>query len=296
MLQSCAAFTLLLALSQASAVPKVPTVKLNNAVEMPVAAFAAQLWDDDTCKTATAAALQAGFRFVWSSALIGQSCQAAQGAAITASGLPRSELFMAGTVNTQGCGDMDSCKSQTATDAEGQFTALGVTQLDMLMLDYPAGSCDGIKGQWAAFEAILAAKRVRTIAVSNFSPDQIKCITANASSTAPSVNQMSYSVGNGGTVVADDGKLGVVVQAYSPLGGGSVVSNQACVDIGKQHNKSAAQVGLRWIYQTKATFATQSTNPAHLTEDIDIFDNFELSDAEVARLNQGVARSSHVVV
>merc|ERR1712061_524786 len=122
---------------------------------------------------------------------------------------------------------------------------------------------------------------------SNFSPDQLKCITVNTSAVVPSVNQMSYSVGNGGTVVSDDAKFGVHVQAYSPLGSGSVPSDPTCVDIGKAHNKSGAQVGLRWIVQSGAAFATQSTNAAHLAEDIDIFD-FTLSDSEMSRLNQGV--------
>lgn len=271
---------------QASAAPQVPTVKLSNGVEMPVAAFAANVWDDKICRSATAAALNVGFRFVWSSALIGSECQSAQADAIKASGLDRSELFIAGTVNTEGCSDRASCQSATAVGAEGQFTALGVKQLDMLMLDYPGGDCDGIKGQWAAFEALYTAKRVRTIAVSNFSPEQLQCITANASATVPSVNQLKYGVGNAGTIVADNAKFGVVVQAYSPLSGGAL-SKQDCISIGKAHNKSAAQVGLRWIYQTKATYATQSTNPDHLKEDVDIFDgSFVLSHAEMAKLSK----------
>merc|ERR1712086_1087265 len=79
------------------------TVELNNGVEMPALAFAANLWDAGTCKTATAAALDAGFRFVWSSALIGDACQTAQGQAINASSVKRGDLFIAGTVNSQGC-------------------------------------------------------------------------------------------------------------------------------------------------------------------------------------------------
>jgi len=262
------------------------TVRLNNGVVMPSLAFAANVWDAGTCKDATASALSAGFRFVWSSALIGQDCQEAQGAAIRASGLQRAELFVAGTANTQGCADASSCYQATHQAAEGQYTALNMSTLDMLMLDYPAGDdCGAIKGQWQAFEELYAAKRARCIAVSNFSPTQLQCITGNASATVPAVNQMPYSVGHGqDTVVADDAKLKVVVQAYSPLGSGSLASDPILKAIGAPYKKSAAQVALRWILQRNATVATQSTNPTFLKQDADIFD-FELSDADMAKLN-----------
>merc|ERR1712187_551403 len=158
--------------------------------------------------------------------------------------------------------------------------------LDMLMLDYPSkgAGCDGVLGQWRAFEEAYAAKKVRTIAVSNFSPEQLKCITANSSATVPSVNQMPYSVGHGAdTVIADDGALGVFVQAYSPLSGVDS-SDPLLTKIGAAHKKSWAQVALRWIAQRNATINTQSTKLSHLQEDVDIFD-FTLSEAEMSQLN-----------
>ena len=156
----------------------------------------------------------------------------------------------------------------------------------MLMLDYPAAdTCDGIVGQWAAFEELYTAKKVRTIAVSNFSPDQLRCITSNSSATVPSVNQMSYSVGHGhDTVVADDAKFGVRVQAYSPLGSGSLAGDSLLKQIGASHKKSAAQVALRWILQHNVTINTQSTHAQYLKEDVDIFD-FTLSEKEMSQLD-----------
>lgn len=262
------------------------SVKLNNGVDMPVLAFGANVWDADTCKSATTAALEAGFRFIWSSALIGAECQKAQGEAIKAQSIKREDIFISGTVNSQGCGDKASCQSQTKAAAEQQFTTLGVTYLDMLMLDYPAGSsCDGIVGQWNAFSEIYAQKRVKTIAVSNFSPDQMKCILSNTSAVVPSVNQMQYSVGHGhDTVVADNAKHHTVVQAYSPLGSGNLATDPMCERIGKAHNKSAAQVALRWILQHNATINTQSTHLEYLQQDADIFD-FELSPEDMKQLD-----------
>jgi len=264
----------------------VPTVKLNNGVDMPILAFGAQVWDADTCTNATAAALKAGFRFIWSSMLIGSPCQAAQWKAIQASSVALSDIFVGGTVNTQSCMGTTDCYLKTKAGAESQFQILAKKPLDMLMLDYPSGSagCDGILGQWKAFEEFYAAKQVKTIAVSNFSPEQFKCISMNASATVPSVNQMPFSIGHGtDTVIADDGVLGVFVQAYSPLSG--VDSSDALLaKIGSAHNKSWAQVALKWIAQRNATINTQSTKSGHLQEDVDIFD-FTLSSEEMMQLN-----------
>ena len=132
----------------------------------------------------------------------------------------------------------------------------------------------------------MRPKKVRTIAVSNFSPDQIQCILASKnSSVVPVANQMQYSVGHGhDTVVADNAKHGIIVQAYSPLGSGSLAGDPMLQKIGKAHNKSAAQVALRWILQHNATIATQSTNPAYLKEDADIFD-FALTASEMSQLD-----------
>jgi len=273
----------------------VPNVRLNNGVDMPVVAFAAQVWPSDTCKSATASALQAGFRFIWSSILVGQDCQSAQHDAITASGIARSQIFLAGTVNTQGCSGTDACYQNTKSDAAGQFQTLGSDTLDMLMLDYPASTdCDDIKGQWKAFEELYAAKKVRVLAVSNFSPEQLQCITANKTATVPAVNQMPYSVGHGSDpVVSDDAKSGVVVQAYSPLGSGSLADDSDCTRIGKPYHKSSAQVALKWILQRNVTIVTQSTNIAHLKGDLDLFD-FKLSDADMKVLNSRSDRSNQL--
>merc|ERR1719159_560187 len=117
-----------------SVVALAPTVKLSNGVEMPVLAFGANVWEPETCRNATSEALAAGFRFIWSSALIGEDCQRAQRAALEAAHV--SGVFLSGTVNTQGCETRAAC-------------------------------CPRLLGQWAALEELYPA-RARVIAVSNF--------------------------------------------------------------------------------------------------------------------------------
>jgi 2,5-diketo-D-gluconate reductase A len=270
------------AVAISSAVASETTVQLNNGIDMPVMSFAAQTWSSSVCKQATTDAIAAGFRFIWSSALIGSTCQAAQGEAIAETDVDRSELFISGTVNTGSCSGMDACYQQTKQDGDSQFTTLGQDKLDMMMLDYPARDCDGIAGQWKAFEELYSAGRVRSIALSNFDSDQLDCLGADA--TVPVVNQLHFSVGSSLTMVEENAKRGIVVQSYSPLDSGRLVSDADCASIGSAHGKSAAQVAFKWILQHNGTVATQSTNPQHLQEDLEVFD-FMLSDDELALLD-----------
>lgn len=260
------------------------TITLNNGLKMPRIAFAANVWDADTCKTATLAALEKGFRFVWSSALVGPSCQAAQAAAIAAANVSRSELFVAGTVNTGSCTSHDDCVQQTRDGAAAQLTSFGA--LEMLMLDYPSSSgCDGILGQWSALSDLYQDQKVGSIAVSNFGAAELQCLKGAA--VVPAANQMRLCVSCGDPVpiVTANAAAGhVTVQAYSPLGAGALLHDPLLQAIGKAHSKSAAQVAFRWLLQHNVTIATQSTNPAHLADDLAIYD-FELTSHEMSQLD-----------
>lgn len=158
--------------------------------------------------------------------------------------------------------------------------------MDMIMLDYPGKDCDSIQGQWRAFEEMLAAGKTRSLAVSNFSPAQLDCILQNRSATAPVLNQLPYLVKRyDGAAVVENARRGVLVQAWSPLGGGRLPlpASRACEEIGRGYGKSAVQVALRWIVQSGATFATQTKSQAHFVEDLDVFD-FQLTESEMQRL------------
>ncbi|CAK9085005.1 unnamed protein product [Durusdinium trenchii] len=157
----------------------------------------------------------------------------------------------------------------------------------MILLDYPAKDCETIRGQWKAFEEMLAAGQTKSLAVSNFSPEQLDCILANPDATRPVLNQLPYSLKNYDTkVVQDNAKRGVLVQAWGPLGSGSLglSASSTCEEIGIKYGKTAAQVALRWIIDTGATFTTQSKKKEHMQEDLDIFD-FQLTNEEVLQLS-----------
>jgi diketogulonate reductase-like aldo/keto reductase len=263
-----------------------PTVTLNNGLKMPIVSFGLQVVDDDTATTQVEQYLSVGGRNIFTSVLAGN--QAGVGKGIKAStSVARKDLFICGSVNSGSCSSADDCYTSTKSACADNLNALGLDYVDMIMLDYPSSGCDNIVGQWRAFEEMLASKKTLSIAVSNFSPDQLDCIVSNKTATVPSLNQMPYSVGSGASsVVADNAKRGgIIIQAYSPLGSGGLANDPDCTKIGKQYNKSSAQVALKWIAQTNATFSTNcGDSKDYMQEDLDIFD-FHLSDADMKVLD-----------
>lgn len=288
-----------LALAVSAGAAMTHTVKLNNGVMMPIASFGLQVVDDDTAAESVELAVRLGWRNIFTSVLANN--QPGVGRAIqnlTASKqVSREDLFVCGSVNSAGgCSDADpaGCMKATSDALKQNLADLQLDYLDMVLLDYPASSCPLIRQQWYAFEEAYRATPplVKSIAVSNFSPDQLDCILSDKAGVAPVVpalNQMSYSVGMGAdTVVADNAaRGGINVQAYSPLGGGRLVDDPTCTAIGQAHNRSAAQVALRWLVQHNATFSTNPGGPGderYFREDLEALD-FELTEEDMAKLD-----------
>jgi diketogulonate reductase-like aldo/keto reductase len=270
------------------------TVKLNNNISFGVASFGLQIYGNDKAQQLTTIALKAGFRNFFASVLAGN--QRGFGAAIRATHVPRSEIFVCGSVNTGDCHGMAQCKAETAKGCRDNLRDLGtaVGVLDMIMLDYPAHNCDGIKGQWAAFEAMLKSGTTKSIAVSNFSPEQLDCIVKDPTLTVPAVNQMPFSVSSDDSVLRANKQRGnIFVQAYSPLQSGRLVEDADCATIGRAHGgKSAAQVALKYILQKGAGFTTSALTASEFREDIGLFD-WALSKAEMAKLDARASGPGH---
>ena len=170
-----------------------------------------------------------------------------------------------------------------------------ITQLDMVMLDYPGPSDACIHGQWRAFEEMHAQGLVRSLAVSNFRPSQLDVICKGKDkATRPMVNQLPLCVGyhdNG--IIAANARRGVHVQAWSPLGNGRLTrfsrdapeAKELCTEIGRRYSKTPYQVALRFLTQLSASFTVEARSAEHFREDLNLFD-FELTTEEMAALER----------
>ena len=127
-------------------------------------------------------------------------------------------------------------------------------------------------------------KKVKAIGVSNFCQSCLSCLK-----DVPAVNQIQVHAGQGSKdpgpgLLSYCEQKGIVVQAYEPLAGGALATDAMCKAIGANHQKSAAQVALKWVLQRTPSLAVRAGSAAHLEQDLDVFD-FTLSASELAQLD-----------
>jgi len=261
-------------------------VVLNNKLSFQVASFGLQVYDDATAEELTKTSLEVGFRNFFASVLARNQKGFARG--FKASGVPREDVFICGSVLSNQATDFNSAYELTKRGCDENLKAFavgGIDYVDMIMLDYPCRDCDSIRGQWKAFEEMLASGKTKSLAVSNFSPAQLDCILQDKTATVPTVNQLPYAVGSfGPTDVEENRKRGIIVQAWSPLSSGSSKGKRVCKEIGQKYGKSGTQVELRWIVQSGATYSMQTKKRSHFEEDLNIFD-FQLTQEEMDKIS-----------
>ena len=97
-----------------------------------------------------------------------------------------------------------------------------------------------------------------------------------------------------GGILSYTKKLGTQLQAYSPLGDGTreLINGPLVSRIGAAHNKTGAQVSLRWVVKHGVPVSTKSTSTAHLKGDLDIFD-WDITDAEQSTLDNAMKPAGH---
>lgn len=255
--------------------PQIPHVTLNNGVRMPLLGFGVFQIPDDQTQQAVEAALEVGYRLLDTAAAYEN--ERAVGRAIAASGIPREDLFVTTKLWIQDYGQ-DSAKRAL----DRSLDRLGLDHLDLYLIHQPFGD---YYGSWRAMEDLNKEGRTRAIGVSNFYPDRLAdLITHNE--IVPAVNQIETHVFFQRT---DDHKLmrehGVQHESWGPLaeGGQGFFDNSVLVDIARAHDRSVAQIALRWLVQREIVAIPKSVRPERMTENLDVVD-FQLSEDEMARI------------
>lgn len=244
-------------------------VTLNNGVEMPMEGFGVfQITDPAQCEEVVLQAIDEGYRlFDTASAYHNED---AVGKAIRASGLPREELFIVTKGYVQQMG-----YERIRHAFEESLTKLGVEYLDLYLIHQPFGD---YYGAWRGMEEILQEGRVRAIGVSNFYSSRLMDFCLNVS-VIPAVNQLElHPFFQRTDELLLMKEYGIHAQAWSPFAEGlnGLFSNPVLETIAKRHNKSIAQVVLRWNIQRGVMVIPKSVHKKRIKENFAIWD-FELS-------------------
>ncbi|SFB36399.1 Aldo/keto reductase [Lentibacillus halodurans] len=253
------------------------TVTLNNGVKMPIIGFGVyQIPDAEECENAVYEALMAGYRLIDTAA--GYLNEEAVGRAIKRSGVSREELFITTKLWIQDAG-YESTKLAFAKSLK----KLQLDYLDLYLIHQPFGD---YYSAWRAMEDLYREGKIKAIGVSNFLPDRLMDLIVH-NEIVPAVNQVEthpfYQQIESAAFMKEQG---VQHQSWAPFAEGrnNMFGNEVLTSIAEKHNKSVAQVVLRWLVQREVVVIPKSVRKERIVENFDIFD-FELDAEDMERIS-----------
>jgi 2,5-diketo-D-gluconate reductase A len=246
--------------------------KLADGNEIPVHGLGVwQVPNGPVCENAVRWALELGYRHIDTAQAYGN--EESVGRALRASGVPREQVFLTTKFYPQ--------RKDPEREAEQSLRRLGVDQVDLYIIHWPRR---GPTWAWPGMEKARERGYARSIGVSNFSAEELAEVFAVAT-TPPVVNQVQFSpfeYRRGLQQACEE--LGVVVEAYSPLGTGRHLEHETVVAIAERLGRTPAQVLLRWCIQRDTVVIPKSTHRERIAENAQLFD-FTLSDGDMAELD-----------
>lgn len=268
---------------------KVPALTLNNGIEMPQLGFGVWQVPDSEAAQTVGAALEAGYRSIDTAAAYGN--EKGTGRAIAASGIDRAELFV--TTKLQ---NTDQGYDSTLRAFDSSLAKLGLDYVDLYLIHWPAPGKDRYVDTFKAFEKIHADGRARSIGVSNFLPEHLERLAAETS-VVPAVNQIElHPQLQQAEARAFHAERGIVTEAWSPLGQGKgLLEVPTVLAIARKHDRTPAQVVLRWHLQLGHVAIPKSSTPSRIRENIEIFGfGLDADDlAAFAALDEGKRLGGH---
>ena len=256
----------------------VPTVKLNNGVEMPQLGFGVFQVPDAETTAAVTAALEAGYRSIDTAAAYQN--EAGVGQALASSGIAREDLFI-----TTKLWNADQGYDETLAAFERSRKLLGLDYLDLYLIHWPAPELGKYADSWRALEKLYSDGVVRAIGVSNFEPAHLSEL-ASSSNVVPAVNQVElhpYLIQS--EVRAYGNEHGIATEAWSPLAkGGSLLSEPLITELAENYGRTPAQLVLRWHLQLGNIIIPKSVTPSRIAENLNVLD-FTLTADDVSTLS-----------
>ncbi|WP_404448874.1 aldo/keto reductase [Sutcliffiella horikoshii] len=252
------------------------TTTLHNGVEMPWFGLGVfKVEEGQEVESSVKMAIHAGYKNIDTAAIYKN--EEGVGKGIRESDIPREELFI-----TTKVWNADQGYESTLKAFDESMEKLGLEYLDLYLVHWP------VKGKyvdtWKALEKLYKDGRVRAIGVSNFQIHHLQDIL-DVAEVKPMVNQVEYHPKLSQVELLNFCKEnGIQMEAWSPLMQGQLLDNEVLKEIADAHNKSVAQVILRWDLQNGVVTIPKSVKEHRIKENADIFD-FELSEDEMQKIH-----------
>lgn len=273
--------------------PIAPRLTLHDGGSIPQLGLGVYKVANDATADLVAGALRLGYRHIDTAALYENERGVGEG--VRASGLPREEVFVTSKVWNDAHG-LDA----TRRAFDESMAELGLDHLDLYLIHWPAPRQNRFVEAWRAMIALRDDGRVRSIGVSNFEPHHVQRLV-DETGVVPVVNQIELHPRLPQRAVrAANDALGIVTESWSPLARGHLLeagSRDSAVlsAIAERHDRTPAQVALRWHVQQGLVVIPKSTSLARVAENAAVFDwRLEPDDmAAIAELESGERTGRH---
>lgn len=254
-----------------------PDVLLNDGRRMPRFGFGVwQVAQADT-RAVVRTALETGFRLIDTAAGYGNEREV--GEALRDGRVAREEVFVTTKLRSSEHG-----YDQALRSFDTSMQLLGLETLDLYLIHWPVPSQNLYVETWRAFSRLRDEGRVRSIGVSNFTPDHLRRIL-DETGVVPVLNQIEvHPRFQQRALRAFEEPLGIVTQSWSPLGRGRLDANPVLQEIAAKHGRSWAQVVLRWHLDKGLAVVTRSSNPDRIRENL-AATTFRLDPEDIARID-----------
>ena len=257
-------------------------IEFYNGNQMPMLGLGTfRVENDDTCKEAVKHAIESGYRSIDTAKVYGNEEQVGQGIkeGLESTGLNREDIFVTSKLFFEDFG-----RENVAQAYETSIQKLGLDYLDLYLVHWPGTNEAVMIDTWKSMEDLYKDNKVKNIGVSNFNPDHFEALLAQVS-IKPVINQVEFHP------YFTQEKLrtyleaqNIYMESWSPFMNAQILNDETLNEIGKEVNKSAAQVIIKWNMQHNVVVIPKSVTSSRIEENIDVFD-FELSADQMKRID-----------
>ena len=255
----------------------IPSVVLNNDVQIPQLGFGTFQIPPAETKAAVLAALEAGYRHIDTAQMYGNEKEV--GEAVRESGLDRADVFVTSKLNNN-AHDPAAAREAVTRSTE----ALGLGPMDLYLVHWPMPAVGDFVETWRALESAYRDGEIRSIGVSNFNIPHLERLLGETE-VVPVVNQIEvhpYFPQN--ELREFNERNRIATEAWGPLAQGSVFGDALLTEIAEETGRTVAQVTLRWHIQRGDIVFPKSASPERTAENLALFD-FDLSEEQMRRID-----------
>lgn len=258
--------------------------KLNNGMELPEIGFGTWKLTKEKAVETVSEALKVGYRLIDTAASYRNEDRV--GEAIRNSGIPRNEIFV-----TSKLWNADQGYDSTLKAFDASMEKLKTDYMDIYLIHWavdlqcnPDNWKENIKETWKAFERLLADGSIKTIGVCNFMKVHLEYLLSICN-TAPALDQIELHPGHPQTDTVEFAKKNKIqIEAWSPLGSGTLMNNEMITKIAEKYNTDAAGLCINYSRQHEAIILPRTKTLERIASNFKLPD-FTISEEDMKTLD-----------